>query len=108
GGLDPTALLSEYRVRFVLLTPPAPSLGEDVTAPADGMTARAATSLDSNASLAHVGPTDRGTLWRFEGDIAQAGVGPRDPLASTLVLVSLALVFGFALLLAVPTAASRR
>src|SRR5690606_3012767 len=37
GGLDPTELLSEYRVRFVLLTEPAQLLGEDVASAAAGM-----------------------------------------------------------------------
>jgi GT2 family glycosyltransferase len=108
GGLDPSALLSEFGVQFVLLTSPATAIGEDVSTPAKRMVDRAATSLDSNAVFAHVGPTDRGTLWRFEGETAPPAVPADVPLASTLVLVGLALIFGFALLLAIPTATSRR
>lgn len=108
GGLDPSELLSQFDVQFVLLTPPAATLGESPTAAAEAMDSRAANSLDSNAVFAHVGPTDRGTLWRFEGETAPPAAGDVMPLVSTLVLVGQALVFGFALLLAIPTASSRR
>jgi GT2 family glycosyltransferase len=108
GGLDPTALLSEFGVQFVLLVPPATASGEDVSEPAEQMADRAATSLDANAAFAHVGPTDSGTLWRFEGETAPAPARPDVPFVSTLVLLGLGLIFGFALLLAIPTAASRR
>jgi GT2 family glycosyltransferase len=108
GGLDPNGLLSEFGVRFVLLTSPAMEIGEEVSVPAKRMANRAATSLDANAVFAHVGPTDRGTLWRYEGEIDPPAVRADVPLPSTLVLVGLALIFGFALLLALPTASSRR
>ena len=108
GGLDPSELLAEFGVQFVLLAPPATTIGEDVSSAAGKMADRAATSLDANAAFAHVGPTDRGTLWRFEGETTPPAVPADVSLASTLVLVGLVLVFGFALLLAVPTAASRR
>jgi GT2 family glycosyltransferase len=109
GGLDPSALLADFGVQFVLLNSPPSMVGEDASSPAQEMVNRAAASLNANAVFAHVGPTDRGTLWRFEGETAPpASAGDNVPLASTLVLVGLALIFGFALLLAVPTAASRR
>jgi GT2 family glycosyltransferase len=109
GGLDLSATLAEFRVQFVLLDSPPSMVGDDASSPSQEMVNRAAASLNANAVLAHVGPTDRGTLWRFDGEITPpVAVGDDVPLASTLVLVGLALVFGFALLLAVPTAASRR
>ncbi|MET0933014.1 MAG: glycosyltransferase family 2 protein [Mycetocola sp.] len=108
GGLDPSELLSQFGVQFVLLAPPATAIGEGVTDSAEAMNSRASSSLDSNAVFAHVGPTDRGTLWRFEGETAPTVVGDDVPLLSSLVLVGLALVFGFAILLAIPTASSRR
>lgn len=108
GGLDPSELLTDFGVQFILLTPAATELGEEVAGPAQSMTNRAATSLDSNAVLAHVGLTDRGTLWRFDGEISPPATPDPVPFLSTLVLVGLALVFGFALLLSIPTAASRR
>ncbi len=108
GGLDPSAILSEVGVRFVLLTPAATGLGADVAPQAQVMSDRAATALDSNSVFAHVGPTDRGTLWRFEGELAPPAAPASVSLTSTLVLVGLGLVFGFALLLSIPTAASRR
>ncbi|MET4639054.1 glycosyltransferase family 2 protein [Mycetocola sp. 2940] len=108
GGLDPSELLSEFDVKFVLLSPPATIIGEGATAPAEAMGSRAENALDSNAVFAHVGPTDRGTLWRFEGETAPPAAGDTVPLTSTLVLIGQALIFGFALLLAIPTASSRR
>ena len=108
GGLDPSEILSDFGVQFILLAPPATELGEPVAPAAASMTNRAATSLDSNPVIAHVGPTDRGTLWRFEGEITAPAPLDPVPLISTLVLVGLVLVFGFALLLAIPTSASRR
>lgn len=108
GGLDPSEILSDVGVQFILLAPPATGLDEPVAEAAASMADRAATSLDSNPVLAHVGPTDRGTLWRFEGDIAAPAPMNPAPLISTLVLLGLAVVFGFALLLSIPTAASRR
>lgn len=108
GGLEPSELLSRFGVQFVLLTEPATRIREGVTAEAEAMDARAANALDSNAVFGHVGPTDRGTLWRFEGETAPAVVADEVPFVSTLVLVGLGLVFGFALLLAIPTASSRR
>ncbi len=109
GGLDPSAMLTEFGVQFVLLDSPSSRIGEDATSPDQEMANRAAASLNANAAFAHVGPTDRGTLWRFEGATAPpADAGDHVPVASTLVLVGLALIFGFALLLATPTATSRR
>ncbi|MBG6239570.1 GT2 family glycosyltransferase [Mycetocola sp. CAN_C7] len=108
GGLDPSSILSDFGVEFILLTDPADASGNSVTPAAQGMANRAATSLDSNAVLAHVGPTDRGTLWRFEGETAPVPTAGAVPFMSTLVLLSLVVVFGFALLLSIPTAASRR
>ncbi|MET0480128.1 MAG: glycosyltransferase family 2 protein [Mycetocola sp.] len=109
GGLDLSALLAEYRVQFVLLDSPLSTVGEPASSPAQEMANRAAASLNANAAFAHVGPTDRGTLWRFEGEaVPPAAVGGDVPLVSTLVLLTLGLVFGFTLLLAIPTAASRR
>jgi GT2 family glycosyltransferase len=108
GGPDPSAMVAEYGVQFVLLDSPPSLIGQDATSPAEEMANRAAVSLNANAVFAHVGPTDRGTLWRFEGETTPPAATGDVPFASTLVLGTLAIVFGFALLLAVPTAASRR
>ncbi|MET1051320.1 MAG: glycosyltransferase family 2 protein [Mycetocola sp.] len=108
GGLDPSSILSDVGVQYILLAEPASAPGDDVSESARSMANRAASSLDSSPVLAHVGPTDRGTLWRFEGETAPVSTDGPVPFVSTLVLVAFAAVFGFALLLSVPTAASRR
>ncbi len=108
GGFDPAPTLAELDVRFVLLPPAVAGPGAQVSPEASTTTSRASAALDSSPVLAHIGPTDRGTLWRFEGETdAASNVGPVSPF-STPVLIGWAIVFGFALLLSIPTAASRR
>jgi len=108
SGLDTGPLLSELGVRFVLLAPPSTSAGEPVSGAASARAATASASLDSDPALAHVGPTDKGTLWRFDGDLQTRPQNDRMPWMSTLVAVGLAIVFAIALLLSVPTTTSRR
>jgi GT2 family glycosyltransferase len=108
GGFDPAATLSELGVQYVLLSPAFVESGAQKSPEATTTSSRASAALDSSPVLAHIGPTDRGTLWRFEGETdAAAATGPVSPL-STPVLIGWAIIFGFALLLSVPTAASRR
>ena len=108
GGFDPAPMLSELGVQYLLLGPASVEPGAPVSPEAATTASRASAALDSSPVLAHIGPTDRGTLWRFEGETdATAGAGPDSPF-STPVLIGWAIVFGFALLLSVPTAASRR
>lgn len=108
GGFDPAPTLAALDVQYVLLPPAVVEPGAQLSPEASTTTSRASAALDSSPVLAHIGPTDRGTLWRFEGETdAAATVGPVSPF-STPVLIGWAIVFGFALLLSVPTAASRR
>ncbi|MFU8945640.1 glycosyltransferase [Mycetocola zhadangensis] len=108
GGYDPASTLSELGVQYILLSPAFVEPGAQKSPEATTTSSRASAALDSSPVLAHIGPTDRGTLWRFEGGTdASAGAGPDSPF-STPVLIGWAIVFGFALLLSVPTAASRR
>ncbi|GAB3616013.1 hypothetical protein GCM10027416_05700 [Okibacterium endophyticum] len=106
SGLDAAPLLSELGLRFVLLAPPGADAAESPDAAQRAAVASAA--LDGNPALVHVGPTDRGTLWRFDGDVVAQDSTDRMPWMAALVAIGLAVVFGIALLLSVPTAASRR
>jgi hypothetical protein len=98
--------LDEFGISFVLLEPiesPKPSVDEGETH------RRAATALDGNAALAPVGDTAYGRLWRHEPatDAARFGVIPPDaggPIGTVSLLV-IAIVFGAALLLSIPTGA---
>jgi GT2 family glycosyltransferase len=108
GGYDPAPTLSALSVQYVLLSPAAVMPGSPQSPEATTTSSRASAALDSSSVLSHIGPTDRGTLWRFDGETdAAAASGPDSPF-STPVLIGWAIVFGFALLLSVPTAASRR
>ncbi|AWB85812.1 glycosyltransferase [Mycetocola zhujimingii] len=108
GGFDPAPTLAALDVKYVLLPPAVIESGEQVSPEATTTTSRASAALDSSPVLAHIGPTDRGTLWRFDGETSgSAAVGPVS-IFSTPVLIGWAVIFGFALLLSVPTAAPRR
>ena len=102
---DAVARLAERGIGFVLLES-APS-GEGDVALGDRL--GAATSLDQRDLLDPVGATSRGDLWRVN-----TAVAPRAPLddhrvgLQRLVALGSLAVLIVALLLAVPTAASRR
>lgn len=102
---DVVSRLAERGIGFVLLSS-APSAQNDVVL---GDRLSAATSLDQRDLLDPVGTTSRGDLWRVNTDVT-----PRAPLddhrATLQRLVALGSfgVLVIALLLAVPTAASRR
>lgn len=102
---DVVAELADRGVGFVLV---APARGEESD---DARTTRlaATASLDQRDTLDAVGETTKGSLWRVTSDL-----GPRPAVAasvhSTAVLVAVVqgVVLAAALLLALPTAASRR
>ncbi|MDQ1083280.1 MULTISPECIES: glycosyltransferase [Microbacterium] len=102
---DVVARLAERGIGFVLLES-APAAEGDVIL---GDRLGAATSLDQREMLDPVGATSRGDLWRVNTDIT-----PRAPLddhragLQRLVALGSLGVLLVALLLAVPTAASRR
>lgn len=96
--------LADRGIGFVLLAPPD---GDEEAVHA--LRLAASTALDQRDGLDAVGDTTRGALWRVTGDVE-----PRAPdsaavrnLARALALAQLAVV-AICLLLAVPTAASRR
>lgn len=102
---DAVAALAARGIGFVLLDP-GPGGEDDVIR---GARLTAATSLDQRDSLDAVGATARGDLWRVT-----SGVEPRAALDANqtrlqqLVAAAWIAVLVIALLLAVPTAASRR
>lgn len=107
SGLDVAKTLTDLRVRFVLLAPASPGLDPADAAGAEQTLNRAVAALETEGALGRVGPTDQGILWRFDGEIPPAAVAPTS-WATPVVGFLTGLVFIVALLLAVPTAASRR
>ena len=116
SGLDASADLAKFGVRFVLLRPAAASpagWGESGTlSPAATETAtRTTTSLDGNAALAPVGDTTFGRLWRSAApsDGAANGQIPADTggVFGLVTALIAAVVIGATVLLSVPTGAGR-
>jgi len=75
---------------------------------ADRLGQRAGEALDADADFLPVGDTSNGLLWRYveaqDEREARPAAGPLRPI----VLISWGLVFGSALLLAIPTSPRRR
>lgn len=107
SGLDPSELLNDFGIQFVLITEPVRSIDPAARAGAAAAASQAATALDANPVLSRVGETDRGVLWRYEiaGTDAAAPATSWQTPVNALVLI---IVFTIALLLSVPTEASRR
>ncbi|MDF2992319.1 MAG: putative glycosyltransferase [Microbacterium sp.] len=102
---DVVERLAERGIGFVLLEA-APAGEDDVIR---GARLAAATSLDQRDALDSVGATSRGDLWRVTADVQpRAPIDAHQARLQTLVTVGSLGVLLIALLLAVPTAASRR
>lgn len=102
---DAVAGLAARGIAFVLLEPAAG--GEDDVIRGARLTA--ATSLDQRDTLDGVGSTARGELWRVTTDVQpRAGLDAHQTRLQQLVAAGSLGVLLVALLLAVPTAASRR
>ena len=106
GATTPgTPDLAAHGIAFVLLEPPRAGAPEA----ARSLAAQASAALDARGSLEAVGDTPPGRLWKVSGDIA-----PRAPETAAESAISLTIgvvqiaVCAIALLLAVPTASSRR
>ncbi|MCU1444898.1 glycosyltransferase [Cryobacterium sp.] len=116
SGLDASAELARFGIRFVLLRPAAQTPTEwgaagAVTTAATQTSTRTTTSLDGTAALVPVGDTAFGRLWRSDAqtDVAVNGAIPADAggvvgLLTTIVAV---LVIGATVLLSIPTGAGR-
>ncbi|GAB2841951.1 glycosyltransferase [Microbacterium insulae] len=102
---DVVARLAAHGIAFVLVAPAA----EPESDAARTMRLSAVTSLDQRDSLDAVGETTKGALWRVTTDVAdRPGVAASVHATAALVFAVQAAVLAAALLLAVPTAASRR
>jgi GT2 family glycosyltransferase len=118
SGLDTAPELASLGVDFVLLsTEPADIAAladadatelaeEDVRGPRD-LAADAIAALTANPAVDYVGPTDAGELWRNVAVADRPAPAAADPFWSRAVPVAWAVVFLVALLVAVPTSASR-
>jgi GT2 family glycosyltransferase len=101
SGYDPAKDLTELGIGFVVLTPSATD---------DAVHQRISEALDSNSLLDSVGITDNGLLWRYQGldTVHPAVLPPAVNGIGVTVLIVQAIVFGFALLLGIPTSRRRR
>jgi len=102
---DAVALLADAGIRFVLLAPAAAPESDA----ARTMRLSASTALNQRSTLDAVGDTAKGTLWRVTADVAPRPVPTASVFATARLIAAAQLaVVVIALLLALPTAASRR
>jgi GT2 family glycosyltransferase len=104
SGFDTVAEMDDLQVGFVL-SPTA--TGEEAVKTRK----RAGEALDGNASLAAIGETATGFLWRYSGLVpgeAPAGPGPFGSPVGIIVTLTQSIVLVVTLLLAVPTGTRRR
>lgn len=104
SGLDLAAELDTWQIAFIVLPD---AQGEQ----AEAVAVRAAQALDSNRLLTPVGDTDFGFLWHYTGlaeGAAPGGPGNTETAIGQGILIAQGIVFGFVLLLAVPTRRRRR
>ncbi|WP_345751185.1 glycosyltransferase [Microbacterium rhizophilus] len=99
--------LSEAGVRFVLLT--AGETGPDETDAARTRRLDAITAIDQRAGFVRVGETAKGVLWRLDADPApRPALDERQVATARWIATTEGVALLVALLLAVPTFASRR
>ncbi|WP_341945761.1 glycosyltransferase [Microbacterium sp. LWH11-1.2] len=102
---DAPGELAKQGISYVLLAQ-LPG-GQSDKARALGTTA--VTSIDQRPGFVHAGTTERGVLWRLEADAAAPKALTQTQQGTARLVITLQLVFVFAaLLLSVPTRASRR
>ncbi|MGZ0711427.1 glycosyltransferase (plasmid) [Coraliomargarita sp. W4R53] len=101
----PVLELAERGVSFVLLAPD----GAEESPDARTMRLAATTALNQRDTLEAVGDTAKGSLWRVVPDVAQRVEPSAETQTMTaLVAMSQLAIVAIALLLAIPTAATRR
>lgn len=102
---DATKGLSALGVRFVLLQ----AGSEQETSAERSVRLQSATALDQRAGFTRVGETPRGVLWRMDAQpAARAGLSAGQRATAQLVVTAELIVLFAALLLSIPTRASRR
>ena len=106
SGLDTTATMKAERIGFVLLSNAPASADSAVQAVQD----RAQSALGGNPTLALVGTTPQGLLWKYSAlpDTGLHGPDPSGGATRTWILGGLGIVFLLTLLLAVPIRGGRR
>ena len=116
SGLDASAGLAEFDIRFVLLRPTAVTASAagtvaPITQEAAETTLRTTTALDGTAALMPVGDTAFGRLWRHdaETDATEFGAIPANSggVFGLVALLVAAVVIGATVLLSIPTGAGR-
>ena len=104
SGYDIADALDELQIAFVLVPAVSVDSARDVHT-------RVVESLDGNRLLAPIGDTSTGFLWHYEslaeGD-APTGPANTGTTVGLMIIIGQAVVFGLALLLAVPTSRRRR
>lgn len=102
---DAPGELAALGISYVLLAQQSDGEGDKARA----LRTVATSSIDQRAGFVHAGTTDRGVLWRIEADVADrsALTGAQQGSARLAVTLQLLVVFA-ALLLSIPTRASRR
>lgn len=101
SGYDIGAALDELHIGFVVLA----TVPEG---PAAATAVRAADALDSSDQLVAIGETANGYLWQFPELQQDSRDHPQVATLRALNIAALAVVFGIALLLAIPTGTRRR
>ncbi|MBS1906834.1 MAG: glycosyl transferase [Actinobacteria bacterium] len=102
---DAPQALGALGVRFVLVQ----AASDKETSAERSLRLRSATALDQRAGFVRVGETPRGVLWRVEADPApRAGLSAAQRATAQLVVTVELIVLIAALLLSIPTRASRR
>jgi GT2 family glycosyltransferase len=102
SGFDPRSDLKELGIGFVVLG------SDDRSDRAQALTQRASEALDGNSLFLPAGDSTSGQLWRYVDAKVTSRVTPSDGPLRPIVLLTWAIVFGAALLLAIPTTPRRR
>lgn len=102
---DAPTELAANGISYVLLAQTSDGEGDAARA----LRTSAIASIDQRAGFVHAGTTDRGVLWRVEADVADRGslTNAQEGTARLTITLQLLAVFA-ALLLSIPTRASRR
>lgn len=102
---DAPGELAAKGISYVLLSELSGSEGDKARA----LRTAAVASIDQRAGLVHAGESDRGVLWRLEAEIAEPPTltSAQEGTARLVLTIQLLAVF-VALLLSIPTRASRR
>ncbi len=102
SGFDPRSDLKELGIGFVVLG------SDDRSARAQALKQRASEALDGNSLFLPAGDSTSGQLWRYVDASVKNRVTPSDGPLRSIILLTWAIVFGAALLLAIPTTPRRR